>query len=84
MNRAEFDAWMAIETVAVEAALEAFVPADAPAGLGLAMRYGVLDGGKRVRPLLVLAAAQAVHGQRDAAMRAACAVELIHVRAQKR
>ncbi len=78
MNRAEFDAWMAIETVAVEAALEAFVPADAPAGLGLAMRYGVLDGGKRVRPLLVLAAAQAVHGQRDAAMRAACAVELIH------
>ena len=78
MNRAEFDAWMATETVAVEAALEAFVPADAPAGLGLAMRYGVLDGGKRVRPLLVLAAAQAVHGQRDAAMRAACAVELIH------
>ena len=78
MNRAEFDAWMAAETAAVESALEAFVPADAPAGLGLAMRYGVLDGGKRVRPLLVLAAAQAVHGARDAAMRAACAVELIH------
>ena len=42
------------------------------------MRYGVLDGGKRLRPLLVLAAAQAVHGQREAALRAACAVELIH------
>jgi farnesyl diphosphate synthase len=42
------------------------------------MRYGVLDGGKRVRPLLVLAASQAVHGDREAAMRAACAVELIH------
>jgi farnesyl diphosphate synthase len=42
------------------------------------MRYGVLDGGKRLRPLLVLAAAQAVHGLREAAMRAACAVELIH------
>jgi farnesyl diphosphate synthase len=42
------------------------------------MRYGVLDGGKRVRPLLVLAAAQAVQGNADAALRAACAVELIH------
>ncbi len=78
MKLAEFEAWMRSEAEAVEAALQAWVPADAPAGLGLAMRYGVLDGGKRVRPLLVLAAAQAVHGLRDAAMRAACAVELIH------
>ncbi len=78
MNRSEFDAWMRSETDAVEQALQAWVPAEAPAGLGLAMRYGVLDGGKRVRPLLVLAAAQAVHGEREAAMRAACAVELIH------
>jgi farnesyl diphosphate synthase len=78
MNRSEFDAWMRSETESVEQALQAWVPAEAPAGLGLAMRYGVLDGGKRVRPLLVLAAAQAVHGEREAAMRAACAVELIH------
>jgi farnesyl diphosphate synthase len=78
MNRSEFESWMRTETDAVETALQAWVPHDAPAGLGLAMRYGVLDGGKRVRPLLVLAAAQAVHGLRDAAMRAACAVELIH------
>jgi farnesyl diphosphate synthase len=42
------------------------------------MRYAVLDGGKRLRPLLVLAAADAVHGVRAAALRAACAVELIH------
>jgi farnesyl diphosphate synthase len=42
------------------------------------MRYGVLDGGKRLRPLLVLAAAQAVQGQGEASMRAAVAVELIH------
>jgi farnesyl diphosphate synthase len=48
------------------------------------MRYAVLDGGKRLRPLLVLAAREAVaHGQKDAALdeaalRAACAVELIH------
>jgi len=75
---AEFDAWVRSEVDAVEAALQAWVPEDAPAGLGIAMRYGVLDGGKRLRPLLVLAAAQAVHGHAEAAMRAAVAVELIH------
>jgi farnesyl diphosphate synthase len=78
MKLADFDVWARTELEAVEQALERWVPTDAPAGLGLAMRYGVLDGGKRVRPLLVLAAAQAVHGNEDAAMRAACAVELIH------
>ncbi len=78
MKASEFDVWAAGELDAVESALDAWVPADAPAGLGLAMRYGVLDGGKRLRPLLVLAAARAVCGERDAALRAACAVELIH------
>ena len=78
MKLAEFDTWMRSEADAVESALLAWVPADAPAGLGQAMRYGVLDGGKRVRPLLVLAASQAVQGHADAALRAACAVELIH------
>jgi farnesyl diphosphate synthase len=42
------------------------------------MRYGVLDGGKRLRPLLALAAAHAAGGSHQAALRAACAVELIH------
>ena len=78
MNSQEFDAWASSELDAVESALDAWVPTDAPAGLGLAMRYGVLDGGKRLRPLLVLAAARAVQGAREAALRAACAVELIH------
>ncbi len=78
MKLADFDAWARTELDAVERALERWVPTEAPAGLGQAMRYGVLDGGKRVRPLLVLAAAQAVHGNEDAALRAACAVELIH------
>jgi farnesyl diphosphate synthase len=78
MKRSEFDAWVRRELDTVEAALDAWVPTDAPAGLGLAMRYGVLDGGKRVRPLLVLAASQAVGGLHEAALRAACAVELIH------
>ncbi|RTL38683.1 MAG: polyprenyl synthetase family protein [Burkholderiales bacterium] len=42
------------------------------------MRYAVLGGGKRLRPLLVLASCAAVGGDSFAAMRAACAVELIH------
>ncbi len=73
-----FDTWLQAELDTVESALSAWVPEAAPAGLGIAMRYGVLDGGKRLRPMLVLAAAQAVQGHREAALRAACAVELIH------
>ena len=44
-DAAGFEAWMQAELRAVEFALEAWVPVDAPAGLGEAMRYGVLDGG---------------------------------------
>ena len=78
----------------VEQALSQWVGQGAPAGLGDAMRYAVLDGGKRLRPLLVLAAYEAVRsgtpaaaaleetalraGHDEAALRAACAVELIH------
>ncbi len=75
---AAFEQWMDGELAEVERALDAWVPAGAPAGLGDAMRYGVLDGGKRLRPLLVLAACRAVGGAREAALRAAVAVELIH------
>jgi farnesyl diphosphate synthase len=78
VKRDAFDTWSLAELDAVESALDAWVPADAPSGLGDAMRYAVLDGGKRLRPLLVLAAAEAVGGVREAALRAACAVELIH------
>jgi farnesyl diphosphate synthase len=78
MKSDSFDAWVAREQQAVETALSDWVPADTPAGLGRAMRYGVLDGGKRLRPLLVLSACEAVRGARGAAMRAAVAVELIH------
>ena len=78
MNAAQANEWIRQEQAAVETALESWVPAGAPAGLGEAMRYGVLDGGKRLRPLLVLASCVAVQGQREAAMRAAVAVELIH------
>ena len=74
----DFSAWMAAQGARVEQALSDWVPASTPAGLGEAMRYAVLDGGKRLRPLLVLAAAEAVQGHAEAAVRAACAAELIH------
>ena len=72
----------------VEAALHQYLsqPADVPAVVADAMRYSLMAGGKRLRPLLVLAgaegAAQAACGSeaaaRDAAMPAACAIEMIH------
>jgi farnesyl diphosphate synthase len=74
----DFATWGAAHLQAVETALSAWVPEHAPAGLGDAMRYAVLGGGKRLRPLLVLAACEATGGNPQAAMRAACAVELIH------
>jgi farnesyl diphosphate synthase len=74
--------WTAQQLATVEQALARWVAgpghASVPAGLGDAMRYSVLDGGKRLRPLLVLAASEAVGGSCEAALRAACAVELIH------
>lgn len=71
-------AWSARHLDAVEQALARWIPLDGSAGLGEAMCYAVLDGGKRLRPLLVLAACEAVGGNPHAALRAACAVELIH------
>ena len=70
--------WNTARLAEVEAALSHWVAEDAPERLSDAMRYAVLDGGKRLRPLLVLAACEAVQGNTEAALRAACAVELIH------
>jgi geranylgeranyl diphosphate synthase type II len=64
----------------VEAMLASVLPAppDAPAIVDSAMRYSLLAGGKRLRPILCLASADAVGGVRAMAMPAACAIELIH------
>jgi farnesyl diphosphate synthase len=78
MSGAGFEAWVRRQFDAVEVALDAWVPADAPAGIGEAMRYAVLDGGKRLRPMMVLAASACTGGADEAALRAAVAVELIH------
>jgi farnesyl diphosphate synthase len=64
----------------VEDALSGFLPAAGaqPARLHEAMRYTVLGGGKRVRPLLVYAAGGLFGADRQALARAAAAVEMIH------
>jgi farnesyl diphosphate synthase len=54
------------------------IPDDDPLGFYDAMRYAILDGGKRLRPMLCYAAAEAVGASRADADAAACAVELVH------
>ena len=88
MTEPALEAWLAVRRDAVEAALGAFIPdaAQAPAAIVEAMRYSVFAGGKRLRPMLVLAAAEAVGARallpEATAIRlslpAACAIELIH------
>jgi farnesyl diphosphate synthase len=84
-----FASWMDSALQRVEQALDQWVDApqlaDLATDLPRAMRYAVLDGGKRLRPLLVLAAHEACAAQNgsalgggQAALRAACGVELIH------
>jgi geranylgeranyl diphosphate synthase type II len=87
-DSAGLDAWLAERRQAVDAALERYLPApDRSASIvAEAMRYSVFAGGKRLRPMLVIAAAEAValrQGLSDAhalglALPCACALELIH------
>lgn len=64
----------------VDRVLDAWMPAadTPPPVLHRAMRYAVLNGGKRLRPILCLAAAELVGGSRDAAFAPAAAVEVLH------
>jgi geranylgeranyl diphosphate synthase, type II len=65
---------------AVEQELNRIIPMswDIPAELRKAMQYSLMAGGKRLRPILVIAAAEALGGTVEAAMPIACAVEMIH------
>jgi farnesyl diphosphate synthase len=80
MLPAAFDDWMKTVQADVEEALSGFLPAAGaqPARLHAAMRYAVLGGGKRVRPLLVVAAGGLFGADRQSLARAAAAVEMIH------
>jgi farnesyl diphosphate synthase len=76
----EFAVWMQACQARMEAALGAVLPPAriAPQRLHDAMRYAVLGGGKRVRPLLAFAAGEVTGGDPDRVQYAAAAVELIH------
>ena len=76
----DFATWMRAQGARTEAALEAALPSTdtIPHTLHEAMRYAVLGGGKRVRPLLVHAAGEVVGATPEACDAAACAVEMIH------
>lgn len=75
-----FEAYMVSSRPRVDAALARYceLPSGCPAQLAESIRYSLLAPGKRLRPLLTLLAAEACGGDVDAAMPAACAVEMIH------
>lgn len=75
-----FDEWMRHVQTDMESALATFLPAASavPQRLHAAMRYATLDGGKRVRPLLVFAAGALFGAPAATLVRAAAAVEMIH------
>lgn len=72
--------YLATRAAEVDAALDAFLPKakEKPATIHAAMRYSVFAGGKRLRPILCLAAAEACGGDSESAMPPACAVEILH------
>lgn len=79
---AQFDlsGYLALQGERVQRALERLVPAESiePAVIHRAMRYSLFAGGKRVRPILAIAAAGALGESRDVVLAPACALEMVH------
>ena len=76
----DLQAYLKERRALVDQALEAFLPPEdtPPPSVHRALRYSVMAGGKRLRPILVIAGAEAVGGAPDSVMPTACALELIH------
>jgi len=76
----DLSTWVTSRSKAVDRALDRFLPKASakPATIHAAMRYSLFAGGKRMRPALLLAAAEACGGSDTEAMPLACAVECIH------
>jgi geranylgeranyl diphosphate synthase type II len=79
-GRFDLSVYLAKSTALVNRALDRFLPSEStrPATIHKAMRYSLFAGGKRLRPALCLAAAEACGGPASEAMPLACAVECIH------
>jgi geranylgeranyl diphosphate synthase type II len=76
----DLKAFLEAHRATVDAALDRVLPPESapPVTIHRAMRYSVLAPGKRLRPILVLAGAEAVGGRADTVLDTACALELIH------
>ncbi|XP_010437301.1 PREDICTED: heterodimeric geranylgeranyl pyrophosphate synthase large subunit 1, chloroplastic [Camelina sativa] len=74
----DFMSYIITKAESVNKALDSSVPLREPLKIHEAMRYSLLAGGKRVRPVLCIAACELVGGDESVAMPAACAVEMIH------
>ena len=74
------DEYLRTRRGAVERQLERLVPAedDRPSTIHRAMRHSLFAGGKRIRPILFMAAAEAVAGEAPEALAPACSLELVH------
>ena len=79
-NLLSLDEYLESRKTLVDQALELYLPAEStePSVIFRSARYSVFAGGKRLRPILCIGAAEAVGGPIDAVMPAACALELIH------
>ena len=80
MSGFDLQAYLAERRTLVDTALERHLPSEAapPLTIHRAMRYSVMAGGKRLRPILVIAGAEAVGGAATMVMPTACALEMIH------
>ncbi|KAH0745214.1 hypothetical protein KY285_006871 [Solanum tuberosum] len=74
----EFQEYMVMKAIKVNKALDEAIPMQEPIKVHEAMRYSLLAGGKRVRPILCMASCEVVGGDESLAIPAACAVEMIH------
>ena len=79
-NLLSLDEYLESRKTLVDQALELYLPAEStePPVIFRSARYSVFAGGKRLRPILCIGAAEAVGGPIDAVMPSACALELIH------
>nr|ACA21458.2 geranyl diphosphate synthase 2 [Picea abies]AMK97470.1 geranyl disphosphate synthase [synthetic construct] len=74
----DFDKYMHSKAIAVNEALDKVIPPRYPQKIYESMRYSLLAGGKRVRPILCIAACELMGGTEELAMPTACAIEMIH------
>ena len=79
-NQFNLSDYLAQSTRVVDRALDSFLPGPRikPSTIHKAMRYSIFAGGKRMRPALCLAAAEACGGSPELALHAACALECVH------